>query len=362
LVLAVILAVGAILHILPDAYGVLRLSGYEQAAYDFRLSGNLEESDLVALRNSPAVKEVLAAAIWSLRLESDEGKAVRSAMVVFVDDMAVASRLMPLNPSKKTFEPGGAVLTSRLASQLSVRVGDSILMDWADYDVDSPPAVPARVSCLVESGADGELAVVDEDLAETALMEAMGKLRAKGEPGASQPRFTVFFVSLRHPVDDSWIFETIGGEPEEYSLEWRKDRLDSERQEVARLDSSTNSILKSLSVLLYTVALLYLCGQRLTSRRKELAVLAAAGAARPTLLAYVLADMFIVIVSASALALIATYLFFRLQLMFVLPGHLIARLSIHGLVLDIIVGSLIAALAIWRTRVSQITKALAKVF
>lgn len=362
LILAVIVAIGAVVQILPDAYGVLRLSGYEQASYDFRLSGNLEEPDLDALRSSPSTKEVLAAAIWSLRLESNEGETERSATVVFVDDMAAASRLMPINPEGRTFDTGGLVLTSTLASQLGVHEGDSVSMDWSDYDISDPPTVTAKVSSIVESGAEGDVAVVDDALATAALTEAMSKLRAKADPQTSQPRFTEFFVSVSRPVDDSWIYKTVGGEPEGYSLEWRTDRLDSERQEVARLDNGTNDILKSLSVCLYAVIALYFCGQRLTSRRKELAVLVAGGASRSTLLAYVLSDVLMLIATASALALLVAYMFFRLQLAFVLPGHLIGRLVAYGVMLNFIVMCLVAGLMLWQTRGRQISKALARVF
>jgi ABC-type lipoprotein release transport system permease subunit len=360
--LAIIVAIGAIVQILPDAYGVLRLSGFEQAAYDFRLSGNLEEADLAALRSSASVGEVLAAAIWSTRLASGEGDAVRSGMVVFVDDMARASRLMPVNPGGMAFDPGGMVLTSRLASELGVSEGDPVAMDWSDYDIGDPPTVTATVSGIVESGAEGEMAIVDDALAEAALTDAMNQLRAKGDLQTSQPRYTEFFVLLSQPVNDSWIFETIGGEPEEFSLEWRQDRLSTERQEVARLDNGTNGILKFVSACLYAVIALFFCGQRLVSRRKELAVLVAGGASRSALLAYVLADVLVLIIFASGLALLAAYVFFRFQLVFLLPGHLVGRVIVYGVVLDFAVMCLGAVLTLWQTRGSQISKALARVF
>jgi hypothetical protein len=267
---------------------------------------------------------------------------------------------MPYNPQGLTFESGGAVLTSGLASQLEARKGDSITLDWSGYDLQDAPRLVVQVSQIVGATGEGEMAIVDDAVALSALSSAMQQL-SRANPEADMPRYTEVFFSLAEPADDATVIAGTGVEPGQLSMERRADRLRSEQLEADRVDAGVRMV-KWLGIGLYTLLVIFYAFQRLQANRKVLAVLVTTGASRGTLLSFVLGDTAVFIGLASVLGLIVSLIFFRLQFSFPLSWSVVGRAAGYGLAVNCAVFGLLLATSLWLMRSSNLARLLARVF
>ena len=324
--LQLILVVVFVLLMVPVSYRFLRVGGVESAAYDYSVSGDLTVQDLDGLRSAGS-RTVAAASIWGI--EVCAGGASVAADAYFVDDMAAASRMLPLNAallSRGAFSDDSAVITADVARSLHAVVGDDVTIRWTGY-AETPRELRMKVGGIAYSTASGSMVVAPESAAEGVVADIRDSLVSQGQ---SAPAYTIAYVAgpkgeAAQPAEAAALMG------DRIALETRQARLASEEREVQRLQGGQMRVVLIGSAVLYLFLLLQYMNHRVTQNGKLYAILTAVGARPAVIRTHFLCDAIMTIAILSVIGLAAASMLYRVILHMYMPLDRMAQVAVPAI-------------------------------
>jgi ABC-type lipoprotein release transport system permease subunit len=347
---SILFAIIVIVYTIPLSYEYIRVFPFKKSTYDLHISGPLYINDLNKLLKLNGISQVACIDTWDdLTVIVPKNNKEMLAEVIFVKDFDVVANLLPDNPHmliKGNFDKQSIVVTSIVADRLRLNIGDEVTLSWANFKA---PQYSAKgvVSGIISENLYGPHLLADYNIANNII------------PKMSDIDFTSMYIKFsKKNIAEKDILSALG-EDANITFEWRTIRLNSEINEVNKLNTSSFNYIKYGLVAIYFLLFIGYSLIRLKDRSKLYAILSACGAQMSVLRAHFFIDIFLLFSLVTSTGVILAKLLYRNVLLKCFPIAAVSEIYLL-IVISMILLIVITLISMWKLNRASIADILTK--
>lgn len=337
------------LFLLPICYTYLKQAPFQTAEYDLKLTGPLTQADLIDIKRDRDIKELVAVTEFITNISNPDTNQNLRGHVLFVNDVEKASRLLPSNKRLLIgggFNKGEAVISAQLANQLKLKIGDYIKINWADFKIDNQATF--RIGGILYETDKSKTVVVDSSSNPEILDNVVKKFH-------NPIPYTSFFLKFYPESNHKFILR----EDANAILEWKRDALEAQKEEVKRLNSLNFKYVKIGSLLLYISIFIWGIYNQINRRTKTYAVLSALGSSLRFIYTHFILDVFILYTIVIVFSSYLTTMYFKYILNFYFPKTILLQMLLFSTISNVLialVSSIFAFRKLGKLRLAEILR------
>ncbi|MEW6181792.1 MAG: ABC transporter permease [Bacillota bacterium] len=361
LVLVFIFTIATFFFSLPPAYEFLRTGPSKTAEFDLLVSGPLTETDLSKLIHFKDVEEIAGVFDIAGSEVSDfkEHKITRASSVFLVNNMDVASRLLPGNKKllmKGSFKPKEAVLSAHVAEKLGAEVGDRIKIICSNRKARNP--VNYKISGILY-----ETAIANQVIADISNLSPDIR-RSYTEASHQDIDYTSFYLKFTKggvsgEIEER-ILNTLGRSRENTMFMWREKSIKEEQEMVKALDTAQFQYERTGAFLLYIGLFLWYALSNLNQRNKTYSILYACGAPIRFIYAHFFLETFTALICILIASMYLTILYFKHSLSFYLPPTLLSKMLLYAFMTNVAIVGIVSVISLRKLKISALASLLTK--